>query len=84
MELLGITTTQVDKLIGMLLQEQYIDYEDSLLKITPKGMTFLIANNCGSIKTENPSNALCYISVEKAKSFDEPYVPIKFLKKYKK
>ena len=84
MELLGLTQTQVDNLIGSFIQDGYIGYDDYLLKITPKGLTYLIANNCGTIEVKSKTLPLCHISAEHAKPFDEPYVPEKFLNKYKK
>lgn len=84
MELLGLTQTQVDNLIDLFLQNGYIEYDNYLLKITAKGMTYLISNNCGTIDVENKKDPLCHISAEHAKPFDEPYVPNKFLEKYKK
>ena len=84
MELLGLTQAQVDNLISQLLQNGFISYDDSLLKITPKGMTYLIANNCGTIEVKSKTVPLCHISVEHAKPLDEPYVPKNFLEKYKK
>lgn len=84
MELLGLTQAQVDNLISQLLQNGFISYDDSLLKITSKGLTYLITNNCGMIEVENKTIPLCHISPERATPIDEPYVPKRFLKKYKK
>ena len=83
-ELLGLTQTQVDNLIGSFIQDGYIVYDDYLLKITPKGLTYLISNNCGMIEVENKAVPLCHISPERAMPIDEPYVPKGFLEKYKK
>ena len=78
-ELLGLNHNQFEDLLETLLEKKFLQYEDHVLKITYKGIRFLIKENSigfSSGKTEFENNDNLKMSIE------EPYVPEKFTKKF--
>lgn len=82
MEILGYTQIQMDELLQKLFDEEYICYNEDLIVVTDKGITFLIANDCDDMGTNDKQYNMVRINPEEAMSFEEIYVPEKFNKKY--
>lgn len=80
--ILGYTHTQIDKLIEELISMGYVAYIDELIHITPKGITFLIANEMENLRLLDDDFKLIHIRPEDAVDIEEPYVPTGFAKKY--
>ncbi len=80
--ILGYTHTQIDKLIDELISMGYVAYIDELIRITPKGITFLIANEMENLSLLDDDFKLIHIRPEDAVNIEEPYVPKDFAKKY--
>lgn len=82
MELLGMTRDKLSELLESLLDKKLIEYSENLLQITKKGLTHLIAQNKGNMVINQESIDFLYIEPDTAQSFELPYVPLKFTKKY--
>lgn len=83
MEMLGYNLNQIDELIYNLMHNEYLCYIDNLLSITKKGLTFLISNDNEDICLQADDYVIPHIDPQKALPIDTPYVPDKFVKKYK-
>lgn len=82
MEMFGYTWARLSDLLDMIMERQLIAYSDNLIKITNKGLAYLIAHNQGNMNIRKDGIELLYIHPDKAQSIEKPYVPVKFLKKY--
>ena len=82
MELLGLTRDRLSELLESLLDEKLIEYSDNLLHITKKGLTRLIAQNQGDMIINQDTIEFLYIKPDNAQSFEHPYIPLKFFRKY--
>lgn len=84
MEILGYTRTQIDNLMDELFAKDYIGYNDDMICVSKKGMTFLIGNNYDDLNLNDQQFKMVKIDPNSAVSFDYPYVPEKFTKKFVK
>ena len=82
MEILGYTRTQIDDLMNELFAKDYIGYDDDMIHVSKKGMTFLIGNNYDDLSLNDQQFRMIKIDPNSAVSFDYPYVPEKFTKKF--
>ena len=82
MELLGYTRNQIDDLMDELFAKDYIGYDDDMIHVSKKGMTFLIGNNYDDLNLNDQQFKMVKIDPNSAVSFDDPYVPKKFTKKF--
>ena len=80
--LLGLSGSILEKLINEMLENEYIAYENYVLKITEKGIRYLISKDQINSCLESDSFILRNISPENALPLDEPYVPKNFLSKF--
>lgn len=81
-EMLGFTSSQLDSLINVLITRGYIEYRDVLMRITPKGITYLIANERENLSVSAENFTMIHINPQNAMPLNEPYVPKEFSKKY--
>lgn len=81
-EILGYNRDQIDELIRRLFTKEYLCYNDNMISITNKGMTFLISRNSDEMSARDDQFLMIKISPEAALPIDAPYVPEKFTKKY--
>ena len=82
MEILGFNRRQTDALICDLLDKNFISYIDGMIKLTEKGLTFMIANNHDESGVADDNFIMAKIDPPRAVSIDTPYVPKGFTKKY--
>ncbi len=82
MEMLGYNRQQIDALIVRLVQEDFIQYEDDLLCLSPKAVSYLIANDQAEVSIQIEEINTPNINPKNALALDAPYVPIGFTKKY--
>lgn len=80
--LLGLSGGILDQLINEMLENEYIAYENYVLKITDKGIRYLISKDQINSCLESNSFILRNISPENSLPLDEPYVPKNFLSKF--
>lgn len=80
--LLGLSGSILDKLINEMLENEYIAYENYVLKITKKGIRYLISKDQINSCLESDCFILRNISPEDALPLDKPYVPKNFLSKF--
>ena len=81
-EILGYNRNQIDELIWRLFTKEYLCYNDNMLSITNKGMTFLISQNSDEMSARDDYFLMVKISPESALPIEAPYVPERFTKKY--
>ena len=82
-ELLGYNKIQVENLLSVLIDKNYLEYNESLLlSITGKGLTYLIAHNKAEMILKTDEIKPTYINPDTAISSEDPYVPRCFFKKY--
>ena len=81
-EILGYNRDQIDELIRRLFTKEYLCYNDNMISITNKGMTFLISRNSDEMSARDDQFLMIKISPESALPIDAPYVPERFTKKY--
>lgn len=79
--LLGFTQSQLDKLMVFLRENELVKYVNFEIKITNKGLRYLIAQNQINSSLEDAEYGLSNIDAKTAISFETPYVPKKFSKK---
>lgn len=77
-ELLGTSHTQVEAILSKLIDAGYLAYTEGLLQITKKGFAKLISENQGEMVVRSDAKELVSIAPDRARSFEEPYVPIDF------
>ncbi len=82
MELLGFNRAQFSELMDLLIEKEYVKYEDNLISITGKGLTFLISRDQSDMVLQIENTMLLHIKPETAVPLDAPYVPHRFTKKY--
>lgn len=82
MEILGYNRQQIDALIMRLMQEELLQYEDDLLCLSTKGVSYLIANDQAGISIQVEEINTPNINPQNALALDAPYVPVGFTKKY--
>ena len=82
MEILGFNRRQIDVLIYDLIDKSLISYIDGMIKLTDKGLTFMIANNHDESDVTDDSFIMVKIDPQRAMPIDSPYVPKGFTKKY--
>lgn len=81
MEILGLDSVQINKLIESLLEAEYIEYYNSLLQISKKGLTRLISENQDALVLSSKNLKLNHIKPENAVPKDMPFVPKGFNQK---
>lgn len=81
MTLLGLTQYQMDKLIAYMKNSNFVEYSNYELKITNKGLQYLVIQNQLNSALESSEYEFKHIVKSKGKSIDAPYVPHKFLTK---
>lgn len=81
-EILGYNRNQMDELLESLFKKEYLCYNENLISVTSKGMTFLISQNSNEMSAEDDHFSMIKICPESALPIDAPYVPKKFTKKY--
>ena len=79
--LLGLTQHQMDKLIAHLKKSEFIEYSNYELKITNKGLQYLVIHNQVNSSLENSEYEFIPIDKSNAISIEAPYIPHKFLTK---
>ena len=82
MEILGHNRQQIDALIVRLVQEDFLRYEDNLLCLSPKAISYLIANDQAGLSIQVEEINTPNINPPNALALDAPYVPVGFTKKY--
>ncbi|MGI6028507.1 MAG: hypothetical protein ACOX81_03730 [Candidatus Heteroscillospira sp.] len=83
MEILGYNRNQIDALIMHLMQEEFLRYEDDLLRLSTKGISYLIANDQAGVSIKVDEINRPHINPQNVLALDAPYVPVGFTKKYK-
>ena len=83
MEILGYNRYQIDGLITGLMQKEFLQYENDLLCLSTKGISYLIANDQAGISVSVEEINKPHINPQNALALDAPYVPVGFTKKYK-
>ena len=83
MEILGYNRNQIDALIMHLIQEEFLRYEDDLLCLSTKGISYLIANDQAGVSVKVEEINKPHINPQNVLALDAPYVPVGFTKKYK-
>lgn len=79
--ILGLCSSDFDKLIQEMLSENYISYINFKLQITDNGIRYLISRNQIECDIKNDDFILRNIFPEKALSLDEPFIPKNFMSK---
>lgn len=79
--LLGLNQYQMDKLIAHLKKNEFIEYSNYELKITNKGLQYLVIHNQLNSSLENAEYEFIHVDKSNAISIETPYVPYKFLTK---
>ena len=82
MELLGYSRIQISELISWIVENDYIAYDNDLLRVTRKGFRFLISRDKTEIIIRKKTMGPLYIKEGTAQPLDVPYVPENFTKKY--
>lgn len=83
MEILGYSRQQIDALIVRLMQDELLQYEDDLLCLSVKAVSYLIANDQAGFSTHIEEINTPNINPQSALALDAPYVPVEFTKKYR-
>lgn len=78
MEILGLDTIQIKRLIESLLEVGYIEYYNNLLQISKKGLTRLISENQDALVLSSNDLKLKHIKPENSISVEDPFVPREF------
>ena len=84
MQLSGKNSKELTVIINYLLDNEYIAYCEYELTVTQKGISYLISNDSLNDVFLNDCPVLRNIDPQSALSINEPYVPKKFNRKYKK
>ncbi len=79
--LLGLNGNVFDQLIREMIDDEYIAYDNYKLRITDKGIRYLISKDQIYSQLENDDFILRNISPNDAFPMDKPYVPKNFLSK---
>ncbi len=82
MELLGYNRAQFSELLDTLFGKEYLTYDDNMVSITGKGLTFLISRDQSDMVLHSESTMLLHIKPEMSVPLDAPYVPHRFTKKF--
>lgn len=82
MELLGHNRAQFSELMNTLFEKEYLTYDENMVSITGKGLTFLISRDQSDMVLHSESTMSLHIKPESSMPLDAPYVPERFTKKY--
>ncbi len=82
-ELLGYSEKNVDRLLGFLIENKWLKYENYVLKITDDGKSLLDNYKESNIYLTEEQILLNNINPNNAMGIDVPYIPKGFSKKFK-
>ena len=80
--ILGLTQLQLDELISILFEKNYLEYSNYVMCLSEKGLSLLKQEQALNHKYKSDEKQLLVIHKEKAISLDTIYVPKDFIKKY--